>query len=111
MTDLEVVLSQIESLESEREKLRRDSVHAAKDRWLAELEHELAALRSKADALRKRSTSTASRRGGIQEWIGRQAWRERRFMKLTRTAVHATHSWVNNDRALADFTAALETGA
>ena len=32
-------------------------------------------------------------------------------MKLTRTAVHATHSWVNNDRALADFTAALETGA
>ncbi len=32
-------------------------------------------------------------------------------MKLTRTAVHATHSWVNNDRPLADFTAALETGA
>ncbi len=63
MTDLEVVLSQIESLESEREKLRRDSVHAAKDRWLAELEHELALLRSKADALRKRGTSTASRRG------------------------------------------------
>ena len=63
MTDLEVVLSQIESLESEREKLRRDSVHAAKDRWLAELEHELAALRSKADALRERGTSTAGRRG------------------------------------------------